>query len=165
MNAIYANPFRYGQRDYARSSAPKKVYGKAALFYVMHLYYVANKIPLGDNCKTPEEIEKNLEQRYQNTFTVIRTFVEAQILAGTSEAPIWSDFNKRTRDAYSLIVEDFVERTLGAERDGLPLFCTDQHYAVNYFLTAILRNSQARGTNNRVPSVPVSFIFIKYFFY
>lgn len=161
LNEIYTQPFKYGQRNFSRSSAPTGLHGKKALLYVMKLYYITKNIILTGNPNADESaIDDNLDKRYGNTYATVRSFVNAQILAGRSEVPSWSDLSRRTRDAYSLLVEDYVERTLGADRDGLPLFCTDKHYAANFFLTTILRNSKGRGTNNREPPVPVSFTYI-----
>ncbi|KAL0582237.1 hypothetical protein ABG067_007933, partial [Albugo candida] len=126
-NNVYSQPNLHGTRDFSRSDASSNMHGKKALLFVMALYYRKMQINLGD---TNEEIDNALNERYGATYAAIRNFVEVQLLAGRDSVPNWSDLSRPTRDAYSLLVEDFVERTLGASREGLPLFCTEKHYAV-----------------------------------
>lgn len=162
LNAVYSQPFAHGTRDFSRSDAPSDLNGKKALLSVMELYYKKMGVKLL-NENGEEDVENILNERYDLTYAAIRRFVDVQILAGRDSVPNWSDLSRSTRDSYSLLVEDYVERSLSAMRAGLPLFCTEKFYAVNFFLTAILRNSKSRAPSQRTPPVQVIlYMYIKY---
>ncbi|KAL0582387.1 hypothetical protein ABG067_007763, partial [Albugo candida] len=143
-NVIFSNPCKYGTRDFARGDAPKDMSAKQGLLSVMKLYYQLNKIPF---VKEGEDELEELERRYEMVFENIKSFVEVQIITNEDdEEQAWGDKKKSIKNAYSLLAEDFIEQSLTAARDGLPLFCTVKHYAVNFFLTAALRNAKRRSS-------------------
>ncbi|CAO3644825.1 unnamed protein product [Mucor hiemalis] len=84
----------------------------------------------------------DLEERYAHTYEAVRMLVCVQIMPAYPTLTKWCSLSLGVQRFYSLLVEDYVHRELGCEEGGvgLPLFCTENYYAANYFLSTAIRS-------------------------
>lgn len=128
---LFSNPNQFGERNFARG---EKAYNlKSRFMAVMATYYEQQNFEM-DNIQ--------LEQRYSNTYDAVRNFVIVQVIPSNPLMSCWTNLVPLQQTLFSLMVENYIEVHLGSGEKGmgLPLFCTVNHYAANFFLTNTIRS-------------------------
>lgn len=158
---LMANTNRHGVRDQTIDGK-----GKVAVLNMMDAYYEAvyKKVPAAEKAKFPKSYwiptMDEMERRYSETYAAIYGFAATQVIPSCPGMRKWSDIGSRDiRELYSVMAEDYVVRLLGFKTgtenttSGLPLFVSNKHSAVNYFLGTTIA-SLTRGKKVKYSSVP-----------
>jgi len=91
---------------------------------------------------TIEEINDNINKRYDVTQAALRTFTMAAIFPGRPKLTKWSDLSKENQKVYTLMAEDFLVTAVGDV--ALPLFAYYESWATASLLGKAIRNKLPR---------------------
>lgn len=150
--ALLLNENKHGSRELARPKLDNN--SKTNLMATMEQYFVDKGLA----------VPSNMEDRYANVYILVKEFVITQVLPSLPGMQHFTMLSPFMRKLFSLMGEDFVFDQLNLETDGLPLFATKRHYAINYFLISTIKSVVSKKDRsmimNREPAIGVSYTMI-----